>query len=265
MRPLIILRVITAALGACLSANAGEPVYKPNTPMQTPKHLLMRQTRKVDVDYLLFLPRDYKKSKTERWPLILFLHGAGERGKDIWKVAVHGPPKNVAQHPDFPFIVVSPQCPEGQIWSNETLLALLDEVMKKYSVDPERVYLTGLSMGGYGTWSLGLSHPERFAAIVPICGGGELITILLSSGEKAAALKSLGVWTFHGAKDPVVPLDESQRMVDFIKKAGVSEVKVTVYPEAGHDAWTETYRNPELYDWLLNHRRGNPQKRRRGR
>jgi predicted peptidase len=110
-------------------------------------------------------------------------------------------------------------------------------------------------MGGYGTWSLGLAHPEKFAAIVPICGGGEMIRVLLSSGERAQALKTLGVWAFHGGKDPVVPLEESQRMVNALKKVGVSDVKLTVYPEAGHDSWTEAYASSGLYDWLLKHQR----------
>jgi predicted peptidase len=119
-----------------------------------------------------------------------------------------------------------------------------------------RIYLTGLSMGGYGTWDLGLTYPERFAAIAPICGGGQLITVNLSSRDKGPALKTLGVWAFHGGKDPVVPLEESQRMVAVLKKAGAQDVKLTVYPEARHDSWTETYKNPELYDWLLKHERG---------
>jgi predicted peptidase len=111
-------------------------------------------------------------------------------------------------------------------------------------------------MGGYGTWALGVTHPDRFAAIVPICGGGEMISVLLSSRDKADALKSLGVWAFHGAKDPVVPLEESQRMVNALKRTGVKEVKLTVYPEALHDSWTQTYNEPELYPWLLQHERG---------
>src|ERR1051325_6637179 len=117
----------------------------------------------------------------------------------------------------------------------------------KYAVDTNRVYLTGLSMGGYGAWELGLAYPERFAAMAPICGGGEFITPYLATGKKAEALKSLGVWAFHGAKDPVVPLKESERMVDLLKKIGVKEVKFTVYTEAEHDSWTETYENQELY------------------
>ena len=114
-------------------------------------------------------------------------------------------------------------------------------------MDTNRIYLTGLSMGGYGTWALGTTYPSKFAALVPICGGGELISVLMSSRDEGPALKSLGVWAFHGAKDPVVPVQESQRMVDLLKKMGVQEVKFTVYPEADHNSWTETYNNPELY------------------
>jgi len=135
------------------------------------------------------------------------------------------------------------------------VLALLDELLANHRVDPERVYLTGLSMGGYGTWSLALAAPERFAAVVPICGGGDPIKLLLADPRRAQALKSLPIWAFHGAKDPVVKLEESERMVDALKRFGCSEVQLTVYPEAGHDAWTQTYENPKLYDWLLAHRR----------
>ena len=219
------------------------------------KHLRLKRQEKLEINYLLFLPDGYDTKAQKRWPLILFLHGAGERGTDVWKVATHGPPKNVTSKPDFPFILVSPQCAEGQIWSNDKLLRLLEEINRTQAVDRSRVYLTGLSMGGYGTWNLGLSHPELFAAIVPICGGGEFISPFLSSRDKPEALKSLGIWAFHGAKDAVVPLGESERMVEISKKLGVREVKLTVYPEAGHDAWTETYKNPELYEWLLEHKR----------
>jgi predicted peptidase len=223
--------------------------------MQTAKKYRYQQTKTATVDYLLFLPKGYQAKSETRWPLMLFLHGAGERGNDVSTVAVHGPPKNVASDPDFPFILVSPQCPEGRIWSKDILIGLLDEITRKYAVDTNRVYLTGLSMGGYGTWDLGLSYPDRFAAIAPICGGGEFITVLLSSREKMEALKSLGIWAFHGVKDTVVVPEESQRMVDFLKKKGVREVKLTTYPNADHDSWTETYKNPELYRWFLEHQR----------
>jgi predicted peptidase len=242
------------ALAACVSTQPAATAAPP--PAQMAKSFHFQRTVDVEVNYLLFLPKGYDAKAAKRWPLILFLHGAGERGTNLWKVATHGPPKNVTDHPDFPFIVVSPQCPEHQTWSKEALLALLNDITATYAVDTNRLYLTGLSMGGYGSWDLGLAYPEKFAAIVPICGGGQIISVLLASREKAAALKTLGVWAFHGGKDPVVPLEESQRMVDALKKAGAQDVKLTVYPEAQHDSWTETYKNPALYDWLLKHERG---------
>lgn len=208
----------------------------------------------VRVRYLLFLPRDYDPKRRTRWPLLLFLHGAGERGSDLSKVAVHGPPKVVERQPDFPFILVSPQCEAGQIWSNEVLMPLIDEVMGKHRVHPGRVYLTGLSMGGYGVWNLALSYPERFAAVAPICGGADVLKILLADPKKLRALRSLGVWAFHGAKDPVVPVDESERVIRALRQAG-NQARLTIYPEAAHDSWTETYDNPEVYRWLLSHQR----------
>jgi predicted peptidase len=221
-------------------------------PGQTAQKFHLERKQVLAADYLLFLPAGYGADPAKRWPLILFLHGAGERGSNVWLVAKHGPPKIDTAETNFPFIVVSPQCPEGKIWSNDLLLALLDEIETKYAVDTHRVYLTGLSMGGFGTWSLGLSHPERFAAIAPMCGGGEFITPLLADKSKLATLP---VWAFHGAKDPVVPVEESERMVNLLKKSGVREVKLTVYPEAQHDCWTQTYANPELFDWFLQHAR----------
>ena len=168
---------------------------------------------------------------------------------------MHGPPKLARQGKDFPFIIVSPQCPANQLWDNDVLLALLDVVEEKYRVDASRVYLTGLSMGGYGTWSLGLTHPEKFAAIAPICGGGDPIVLMLAGPRKVAAIKSLGVWAFHGGKDPVVRPEESERMAEALRKFGCKEVELTVYPEAQHDSWTETYNNPKLYEWFLAHQR----------
>ena len=222
---------------------------------QEAKSFSAQVSHAVDLRYLLFLPEGYPEQTEKRWPLMLFLHGAGERGTNLSKVAVHGPPKVVKGKRDFPFILVSPQCPSGQTWSDEALLGLLDEIQRTYKVDENRVYLTGLSMGGYGTWSLGLKNPDRFAAIAPICGGGTILSILLPVSGKQAALKRLPVWAFHGAKDPVVPLQQSEEMVDALKRAGNQNVKLTIYPEAGHDAWTETYDNPDFYQWLLQHTR----------
>jgi predicted peptidase len=257
MRKMIELFKTSAWLwfAACVSTGVMAAADLDASQMQTTKEFKFTKTVTARLNYLLFLPKGYEPKGEKRWPLMLFLHGAGERGTDVRKVATHGPPKIVAERPDFPFVVVSPQCLEGQTWSNDILLGLLDEIAANYAVDGTRIYLTGLSMGGYGTWSLGLANPERFAAIVPICGGGEMITVLLSSEEKKQAWKTLGIWAFHGGKDPVVPLEESKRMVEALKKVGVPEVKLTVYPEAGHDSWTETYKNQEIYDWLLKHRR----------
>jgi predicted peptidase len=248
-------RFIAAASALLVSFSLASGADTLDDTMQKPQQFKRKITRTVSADYLLFLPKGYNPKATQRWPLMLFLHGAGERGSDLKKVTVHGPPKIVKNKPEFPFILVSPQCPDGETWSDEVLLGLLDDVIKKHKVDTNRVYLTGLSMGGYGTWSLGLKYPERFAAIAPVCGGGETIKVLLASRKNAAALKSLGVWAFHGAKDPVVKLEESERMVAALKKAGVKEVELTVYPEAQHDSWTETYANEKLYEWFLKHER----------
>jgi predicted peptidase len=212
-------------------------------------------TRSVGARYLLFLPGGYETATDRKWPLMLFLHGAGERGEDLSLVAKHGPPKIVRDRKDFPFILISPQCPAGRIWDDDTVMALLDHAVDTLRVDTARVYLTGLSMGGYGTWSVGLRHPDRFAAVVPICGGGDPIRVMLVDPSKAQAVRTLGVWAFHGAKDPVVRLEESERMVGVLRQFGATDVKLTVYPEAGHDSWTETYADPKLYEWLLEHKR----------
>ncbi len=209
-------------------------------------------TKNLSCEYLLFLPEGYSKNKKD-WPLILFLHGAGERGSDLNKVKVHGPPKIVEKQKDFPFIVVSPQCPKDDWWTDkvEVLIHLLDDIVDRYNVDSERIYLTGLSMGGYGSWALAAEYPERFAALAPICGGGNRIM--------AFRLKNVPIWAFHGAKDNVVPLKQSEEMVEAIKARG-GNAKLTVYPDAGHDSWTETYNNKELYDWFLKHRKASKSK-----
>ncbi|MGA2499617.1 MAG: PHB depolymerase family esterase [Tepidisphaeraceae bacterium] len=201
----------------------------------------------VKLNYLLFLPEDYGKDPEKKWPLILFLHGAGERGDDVNKVKVHGPPKIVETRKDFPFIMVSPQCPANSWWNPFELNALLDSVMASNKVDPDRVYLTGLSMGGFGTWEMISRYPQRFAAIAPICGAGNPAMV--------RRFKDVPAWVFHGDKDPTVPVSNSDDMVEAMKKAGC-EVKYTRYEGVGHDSWTASYANQELYDWFLAHKRG---------
>lgn len=204
-------------------------------------------TKTLGCQYWLFLPEGYGE-RQQQWPMILFLHGAGERGSDLKKVKKHGSPKIVENRKDFPFIVVSPQCPKDDWWTDkvEVLINLLDDIVARYDVDTERIYLTGLSMGGYGTWDLSCRYPERFAAIAPICGGGSL--------GRACNLKNVPVWAFHGAKDKVVPVARSAEMVNAVKACG-GDAKLTVYPDTGHDCWTVTYDNKELYDWFLEHRK----------
>lgn len=197
----------------------------------------------VSINFLLYLPKDYGQ-KVEPWPLILFLHGGGECGNDLEVVKRNGIPKIVEEMEDFPFIAISPQCSEGTRWGNhlETLIMLLDNIIEKYNVDKKRVYLTGISMGGYGTWRLAANYPEKFDAIVPICGGGD--------PQWAQFLKDTPIWVFHGAKDDIIPISESEIMVNALRELG-NNVKFTVYPEAGHDSWIKAYEEPELYKWFL--------------
>lgn len=210
----------------------------------------MRKQVEITLNYLLYLPADHGEAQAKKYPLILFLHGSGERGGDLNLVKKHGPPKLLDSKTDLPlkdFIVVSPQCPANRQWQPHELVALLDEVSQKYSVDPDRVYLTGLSMGGFGTWETASRYPDRFAAIAPICGGGD--------PRRVRPLRDMPIWVFHGDKDPTVPVQRSVEMVQALKQAG-NEAKFTRYPGAGHDSWTETYNNPELYQWFLQHKRG---------
>ncbi len=235
---LVSLLFVAVAAGPLVCADEEKP-------RQEAKTFDKEITIKITLKYLLYHPPGYDQDTSKRWPLIVFLHGAGESGDDLNKVKVHGPAK-IVETKDLPFVIVSPQSPRMG-WNVEALNGLLDEVLKTNRVDPDRVYLTGLSMGGFGTWAWSAAHPERFAAIAPICGGGEPIT--------ARRIKDIPVWVFHGAKDATVPIKRSEDMVEALKKAGAKEVKFTVYPEAGHDSWTESYNNPELYDWFLSHKR----------
>lgn len=195
--------------------------------------------------YWHFLPATYNQNP-QSWPLILFLHGAGERGTALHLVTRHGPPNIVQHKPDFPFIVIAPQCPTSETWSAKHLLQFLDTVTPEYHIDTDRIYLTGISMGGGGAWSLASLSPERFAALVPICGYG--------NPSIATRLRNLPTWVFHGARDQVVPLESSAQLVQALQKAG-GNVIFTVYPDADHaGAWIRAYNDDQLYTWLLQHR-----------
>ena len=233
MRNLALLLFMTSVLAA--------PAFADDTG-QTSQQLDV--TIRVEMGCLLYLPKDY--ATKESWPLVLFLHGSGERGDDLELVKKHGPPKLISEGKEFPFIVVSPQCPKSQSWEPIELTALLDEVTRTQKVDQDRICVTGLSMGGFATWELAAFTPNRFAAIAPICGGGEPYW--------TRRFPHLSTWAFHGAKDEGVPLERTQEMIDALTKNGGTP-KLTIYPEAEHDSWTETYNNPEFYAWLLAQKR----------
>ena len=195
-------------------------------------------------EMLVFTPRTMPDSG--RYPLLLFLHGIGERGRDARMVAANGPPKVAPGRPDWPFLTVSPQCTvdeDGQGWWKEADLHVLQQwIRDTWPVDESRLYLTGLSMGGFGVWNYAVHHPDVFAAIAPVCGGGP--------SDRAAALKDLPVWTFHGADDEVVPLGMTRKMVDAVNGAGGS-ARFTVYPGVDHHSWEPAYDDPELVRWFL--------------
>ena len=191
--------------------------------------------------YLIYLPKNYQPS--EKFPLLIFLHGSGERGTEISLVKKHGPPKLIGLGRDFPMIVVSPQCPAELRWNAKTLLDLLTDLESRYAIDPRQVHITGLSMGGSGTWSLIATAPERFATAVTICGHCD--------PWMAEPASRLPVWVIVGDHDRVAP--NLLGMVDSLRARG-ADVKWTLMTGVGHDSWTETYATPELYEWMLRHR-----------
>ncbi len=201
-----------------------------------------------ETQYLLYLPETYKDDTTRKWPLVIFLHGSGESGNDLGKVKYHGPPKLADAGRKFPFILVSPQAPPRVGWQVDVLKALLEDLKKKYQVDEDRVYMTGLSMGGFGTWNYAEKYPSDLAAIAPVCGGGDT--------EKAWTLRYMPIWCFHGAKDDVVLPAASISMINAVRKYNRrGEVKFTLYPDANHNSWDLTYSNDSLYQWLLSKKR----------
>jgi predicted peptidase len=199
----------------------------------------------VALRYWLFLPADYEAKPAEKWPLVLFLHGSGERGEDLEKVKIHGPPMLVAQGRQFPFVLVSPQVPTGSRWNAEELSQLTDVLASKYRLDRDRLYITGLSMGGAGTWSLVAAHPDKYAAAMPLCGRGDL--------EAVPRLAKTPTWILVGAQDSERTVQNCQDMAKALAKAG-GLGRFTLYFELKHDCWTETYNNPETYEWLLSHK-----------
>lgn len=197
------------------------------------------------VDYWLFMPSNESAKSDDGYPLMLFLHGAGERGDDPELVKVHGPAKLCA-NPEIAktwrFLTVSPQCKPGKDWSPLQMMILIDKICAEYPVDRSRIYVTGVSMGGFGTFGVGAIGGNKLAAIMPICGWFPT--------EKAASI-TMPVWVFHGDADPAVKIENGYTIVAALKASGNRDVAFTVYPGVKHDSWTQTYDNPIVYDWLL--------------
>jgi predicted peptidase len=210
--------------------------------------------RPLHLSYLLALPEGYERSN-EVWPLLMFLHGAEERGNDLRKLVVNGIPKLLRDGATIPAIVVAPQCEKGTRWNPDDLLALLDHLAKKWRADRARVSLTGLSMGAYAVWELGLQHPDLFSAIAPVCGGAEWIDLALpfaAHEPKLKELERLKIWAFHGERDDVIPPSESQRLIEFLRnRLGNHQIRFTLYPGEGHQCWDKAYAEPDLIPWLI--------------
>jgi predicted peptidase len=204
---------------------------------------------KVRYNYLLSSPEGYGGDMTRKWPLVIFLHGSGERGNDLEMLKKHGPPKLIAAGQKFPAVIASLQCPANELWNPHGVKAVTDHLIKTERIDASRVYLTGLSMGGFGTWETAFEYPNTYAAIAPICGGAGVRWVT------ASRLKHLPAWIFHGDKDGAVPVENSHKIHNALQKLG-APVKLSIYPGVGHDSWTQTYDNSEFWTWLLEQKRG---------
>ncbi|MCP5520847.1 MAG: prolyl oligopeptidase family serine peptidase [Verrucomicrobiales bacterium] len=197
------------------------------------------------IPYLIYLPANYADTR-DKVPMILFLHGRGESNGPLSLVAKWGPPRRLAAGEPMKYLVVSPQCPRSSFWSaddqQQRLLELLAHIKKNFRVDEDRIYLTGLSMGGFGTWRLAADHPEMFAAAAPICGRG--------NPETASRLTKLPIWAWHGTDDPTVPVKNSIDMVEAIQAAGGTKVRFTSLEYIGHASWQAAYQSADLYAWF---------------
>ena len=196
--------------------------------------------QKHEMGYALRIPVNTKDKK----PLIIFLHGSGEKGTDIEKVKIHGPFKYIKNH-ELNAYILAPQCPENEEWNNEVLYRLILKIQKENNIDSNRIYLTGLSLGGWGTWNLAFAHPDMFAAIVPISGFVDLIQL-----EEACKIAAIPTRVFHGLMDDVVNPDYAIAIYKELKKCN-GNVELTIFDDAGHDSWSRVYDNQEIYDWMF--------------
>ena len=233
------------ALAFTLSARAEEKSAAPAPGTQTAQSVEVTDDKggKTTLRYWLALPPVSETKPAGGYPLMIFMHGAGERGDNLELVKKHGPAKLAGTKPELNrFIIVSPQCPANRSWDLVALKGLIDHTLKTQPADKDRIILTGLSMGGFATWGLLAAHPDLAAAAVPICGG--------SDPAMAEKFKHVPIHVYHGAKDTAVPQKKSDDMIEALKKAG-GNPEYTVYPDAGHDSWTAAYADPKLYEWML--------------
>jgi predicted peptidase len=259
--------VAVGSLLLCSLAQAQAPEPKPNLDKLLDKLTFTKD--KASLPYRLLEPDGYDKNGNDRYPLVVFLHGGFGRGTDNRTQLRSGVDEFVkdAIRKKHPCFLAVPQCPPDKLWFKVSaadtkgnlplpksptepaalVLDLIETLCNEYRIDKDRIYLTGLSMGGYGTWDLISRRPELFAAAIPVCGGGD--------PAQAAQLAKLPIWAFHGDADPLVPVERGRDMIAAIKKAG-GQPKFTEYKGVSHDAWTQTYKNSEVLDWLFEQKKG---------
>lgn len=244
--PMTLARLVTLSLLLVFSSGLGGCVSIPKILFATSQTEALSMTMKDGSEqrYIRYMPSQVKPGK--KLPLIVFLHGSGEAGSDTYSVLANGPWHYADTHPDFPFIILAPQEDRDGEWSPDRLYEWLLSVEKTVPVDHRRIYLTGLSRGGQGTWDFAMRYPHLFAAIAPVSG--------YSNVNEPCRLKNVPVWAFHGFDDGIVPIKREQPVVDAAKACGVN-IHYTVYPGVGHFVWERTYNDPDLYAWFLRYRR----------
>lgn len=211
---------------------------------------LNQHPKDTNYHYISYTPKEYNNDTTKEWPLIIYLHGGSSRGTDTLKLYCCGIPDQIWRKRVFPFIILAPQCPINKRWSTDNWFEnFYKETTTKYRVDTNRVYLTGVSLGGSGTWYLAIKYPDKFAAIAPMSGFTRHIEYMIKNTNR---LMNLPVWAFHGKKDKVVEFEDTEWMINQLKKKN-KEVKFTADPDAGHGMYWTVYPKQELYDWFLQH------------
>lgn len=240
--------LFTATVAICSPACAADEKPAPGKQVAQSLEVTDSKGGKITLHYWLSLPPDSEKKPDGGWPVMFFMHGAGERGANLDVVKKHGPPKLVGKTNELnKFIIVSPQWPDPKSWwDTAALKGLIDNTLTTQPVDKDRVILTGLSMGGFATWSLLAAYPDLAAAAVPVCGGGD--------PSKAASYKDVPIHCYHGAKDNVVAQKKSDDMIEALKKAG-GKPEYTIFPDAAHDSWTAAYGDAKLFQWMLEQKR----------